>query len=160
MIAAVVLPVFAAIIWVCWDDLAPHAAQNLDIVYDVTSLSIGARLIGFILFLITAVIQAYGLLGLRRTFLEAARGFPYSSRAISGFKRFAWVSLIMVFLGIMQQTGLIMILSLSDPAHQGAFAVQFGSRELKAFFMGLLLVFVAHVFSVGKQAKDENETFL
>ena len=160
LIAAIILPVAAALIWIFWNDLAPYAAKNLHHVYDVSSLGLGTRLAGFVLFLIAAIIQAYGLLGLRRTFLEAARGHPYSDRAIGGFKRFAWVSLIMVLVGIIQHTGLIMILSLSEPSHQGALSIQFGSNELKALFMGLLLVFVAHVFSEGKQAKDENETFL
>jgi len=160
LIAAITLPVATAIIWLFWNELAAYAAGNLQHVYDVRELGAGARFAGFALFLVGAAIQAYGLLGVRRTFLEAAAGRAYSARAINGFRRFAWVSLIMVFMGIVQRTGLIVILSISDPSNQGALSVQFGSNELKALFMGLLLVFVAHVFAEGKQAKDENETFL
>ncbi len=160
LIAAIALPVAAGAIWLFWNDLPAYAAGNLQHVYDVRGLGVGARFVGFGLFLAGAAIQAYGLLGVRRTFLEAAEGRAHSARAISGFRRFAWVSLIMVFVGIVQRTGLVMILSMSDPSHQGALSVQFGTNELKALFMGLLLVFVAYIFMEGKQAKDENEAFL
>ncbi len=160
LIAAIALPVAAAAIWLFWNELATYATGNLQLVYDVRGLGVGARFAGFALFLASAAIQAYGLLGLRQTFLEAAEGRTYTASALNGFRRFAWVSLIMVFVGIVQQTGLIVILSLSDPSHQGALSVQFGTSELKALFMGLLLVFVAHVFAEGKQAKDENDAFL
>lgn len=160
LLGAFALPLITAAIWVFWAQLAPHAAANLQHIFDLSSLSIGERFAGFTLSLIGAVIQAYGLLSLRTTFLEAKAGNPLSEKAIHGFRRFAWVVLVMVLIGIIQRTGLIVIFSLSDPAHQGRLDVQFGSNELKTLFMGLLLVFVAHVFAEGKRAKDENETFL
>ena len=55
---------------------------------------------------------------------------------------------------------LILIVSMSDSAHQGAISVQLGSHDLKAIFMAMLLVFVGHVFADGKRAKDENDMFL
>ena len=58
LIAAIFLPVAAGIIWMFWNDLAPHAAKNLQHVYDVSSLGLGARFAGFVLFLIAAAIQA------------------------------------------------------------------------------------------------------
>ena len=160
LIGAVAFPLMAAAIWLFWDQFAPFAAANLPGVYDLTSLDAGARLTGFGLSMAGAAIQSYGLLGLRRTFLEAAQGRALSARAVEGFSVFAWVSLIMVFVGILQRAGLIAVISLSDPAYQGALSIQFGSRELGAAFMGLLLVFVAHVFAEGKKAKDENDAFL
>jgi len=159
LLAAIALPVAAAAIWIFWDKLAVHTTGNFKHIYDVTALGSGARFAGFALFLAVAIIQVYGLLGVRRTFLEAAQGRAYSSRAINGFKRFAWISLIMVFVAVLQRTVLILIISLSDPSQQGAFSIQFGTSEIKALFMGLLLVFVAHVFSQGKDAKDENDAF-
>lgn len=158
--AVVALPVLTAAIWVFWDQLAPHAAGGPAQFYDATALGIGARFAGFTLFLAGALIQAYGLLGVRRTFLEAAHGRALSNSSVSGFQRFAWVSLIMVIYGVFQRTALIALLSMSDPRHEGALSIQIGSPELKAIFMGLLLVFVAHVFAEGKDAKDENEAFL
>ena len=67
---------------------------------------------------------------------------------------------MMVFFGIIQRAGYIALFSVSDPDHLGRLDIQFGSTELKALFVGLLLVFVAYVFAEGKQAKDENEAFL
>ncbi len=157
---AILLPLLAVVIWLFWGQLASMASANLQHVFDLTSLGVGARLAGFGIFLVGALAQAYGLLGLRQTFQEAAQGRSFSSKSISGFRRFAWITLAMVFFGILQRTGLIVIFSLSDPAHQGALSVEIGTNELKAFFIALLLVFVSHVFADGKRAKDEIETFL
>ena len=157
---AILLPLLAVMIWLFWNHLAPIASGNLQHAFDLTSLGVGARLAGFGIFLIGALTQAYGLLGLRRTFQEASRGRSLSSKSINGFRRFAWVTLAMVFFGILQRTALIIIVSLSDPAHQGTLSVQVGTNELKALFIALLLVFVGHVFADGKRAKDENEAFL
>ena len=160
LIGVIAFPMMAAAIWLFWDHLAPLAATNLPSAYDLTSLDASARLAGFGLSFAGAAIQSYGLLGLRRTFLEAAQGHALSARAVEGFRTFAWVSLILVFVGIIQRAGLIAVISSSDPAYQGALSIQFGSNELGAAFMGLLLVFVAHVFAEGKKAKDENDAFL
>ncbi|MEM9495406.1 MAG: DUF2975 domain-containing protein [Pseudomonadota bacterium] len=160
LIGAVLLPLMAAGIWLFWDRLAGLAAGDVAQAYDATGLGAPARLAGFALSLAGALVQAYGLLGVRRTFLEAAAGRTFSARSVGGFRRFAWVSLAMVFIGIVQRAGLVAILSMSDPSKPNALSIQFGSNDVKALFMGLLLVFVAHVFSEGKRAKDENETFL
>ncbi len=157
---ALALPVIAAAIWLFWDQLSALAAGQYGLVYDLASPGTGAKLGGFALFLAAALIQGYGLMGLRITFLEAAAGHALSDPAVNGFRRFAWVSFIMVFVALVQRTGLIMILSISDPEHPGALSIQFGTDELKAMFMALLLVFVAHVFSEAKRAKQENDSFL
>lgn len=160
LIGAILVPLTSVVIWLFWEQLAPLAARNLPVAFDLTTLSTGSKLAGFALTFAGGIIQAYGLLGLRTTFSEAAGGNPLSDSAIRGFRRFAWVILVMVFVGIVQQTGLIVIFSLSDPAHQGMLSIQLGSNELKSLFIGLLLVFVAHIFTEGKRAKDENEAFL
>ncbi|WP_086930261.1 DUF2975 domain-containing protein [Agarilytica rhodophyticola] len=160
LFGALMLPLMAATIWLFWNQLAPFASLNLHHIFDLRQLSVGERLAGFTVSLIGATIQAYGLLGLRKTFCEAAANKPLSEQAIYGFRRFAWVTLTMVFIGVAQRTGLIIIFSLSDPAQQGMLDIQLGTEELKSLFMGLLLVFVAHIFAEGKKAKDENEAFL
>lgn len=160
LVGAAALPVLAAATWLFWDWVAPVAAANLPVAVDPLSLGVAGRLAGFVLFMLTAAIQSYGLLGLRRTFQEAARGRVFSSRSVNGFRRFAWISLIMVFIGVVQQTLLIVILTVGGAAGQGALSIQLGSNELKAFFTALMLVFIAQVFAAGKQASDENKTFL
>ncbi len=160
LFGAVAMPVTAALIWLFWDHLAPLASAGLPRAYDVTSLGAGARLAGFGLSLLGAAVQSYGLLGVRRTFLEAAAGRPLSAPAVGGFRRFAWVSLTMVFVEVVQRTGLIAIVSASDPNFRGALSIEVGTNELGGLFMGLLLVFVAHIFAEGKRASDENAAFL
>ena len=160
LIGAIALPAFAFIVWGFWDDLAALSAEGLVQTYDPTQMGLLARLAGFLVFFIAALIQAFGLLGLRETFLEGAAGTPLSARAVFGFRRFAWVSLIMVFVGIIQHTVLVLLLSVSDPSTMGALSIQVGSKELGGLFTGLLLIFVAHVFSLGQRAQDENAGFV
>lgn len=160
LISAFALPLITAAIWLFWKELAPYVLGNLQHIFNIGGLSVNERLIGFTLSLVCVAIQVVGLLSLRQTFLEAAAGNPLSEKAIHGFRRFAWVAFIMVFMAIIQRTGLIALFSLSDPEYQGRIDVQLGTNELKALFMGLLLVFVARVFAEGQRAKDENETFL
>lgn len=160
LVGAIALPSTVFIVWAFWDQLAPLATQGAAGIYDPTQLGLLARLGGFAIFFIAALIQAYGLLGLRETFLEGAAGTPLSARAVNGFRRFAWVSMILVFVGMLQHTVLILLLSVSDPSQMGALSIQFGSKELGALFTALMLIFVAHVFSIGQRANEENQSFV
>ena len=156
----ITLPLLAMVIWLFWDQLAPLVAGKLHYRFNLGERSLLERLIGFFISLAGALVQAYGLKGLHLTFSEAALGCPLSETSIKGFRRFAWITVIMVFIGIAQRSAWIILFSLSDPLHPGTLGLKFGSEELKSLFMGSLLVFVAHVFIEGKRAKDENDTFV
>lgn len=158
--AAIALPLIAASIWLFWGELAPYAAGQIGRPFDLAGIGPGARFAGLALSLTGALLQAFGLLGLRATFLEAAEGRALSARAIDGFRRFARVALIMVFFTIAERTGLVLIFSIADPEAPRTLAIEAGTPEIKSLFMALLLVFVAHVFAVAKRAKDENDAFL
>lgn len=157
---AAALPLIAVMIWSFWDQLAPLAAGNLQHRYNLAGLSTGERLAGFAISITGAFIQSIGLLGLKNTFTEASEGRAYSDLALRGFRRFAWITLLMVPVGIMQNALFIVLYSLSDPAHEGTLQITLGTPEIKSLFIGLLLVFVALVFADGKAAKDENDSFL
>lgn len=160
LITAVLLPMSAIGIWLYWDQLAPLAAGNLNDEFDLQALSTLERMAGFSVSIAGAMIQAYGYLGLRQTFREAAVGRALSELSIRGFRRFAWITLISVLVGVIQRTLWIVIFSISDATQDDRIDIQLGSGELKALFVGLLLVFVAHVFVEGKRAKDENDSFI
>lgn len=157
---AIALPLIALAIWIFWDSLAPAASANLGHGFDLSALGPGARLAGLAVSLAGALLWSYGLLALRQTFLEAARGRPLSREAVRGFRRFAWIALVMVFVGALQRTLYILIYSISNLGMDGQLSIQFGTPELGALFIGLLFVFVAHVFAAGLRAADENERFL
>jgi hypothetical protein len=157
---AFALPVMTVIVWAAWDVLAPLAARDLRFAFDLAALSPAGRGLGFALSLLSAGIWSWGLLGLHRTFREAAAGRALSIRAVDGFGRFAWVSLVMVFVGIAQRTGLIVIFSVSDPSVPGQLSITVGTPEIARFFQALLLVFVAQVFREGQRLREENEGFL
>ncbi|MEL6829806.1 MAG: hypothetical protein AAFO63_06685 [Pseudomonadota bacterium] len=160
LLGAVALPVSSVAIWLFWDTLATLSAAGLGHIYDPTRLNTVSRLIGFGVFFVGALIQAYGLLGLRETFLEGVAGTPLSPRGVGGFRRFAIVSLIMVLMGVVQHTVIVLLLSINDPSMPGALSFQFGSNEVGSLFMALLLIFVAQVFTVGQRAEEENSAFV
>lgn len=118
------------------------------------------RLVGAAVTLAGGALRAWGLAGLRRTFLEAAAGMPLSARAVLGFRRFARVELVLVPLGVVSHSLSMMIVTWFQPPGQRALPIAIGTPELVAAFLGLLLVFVAEVFAEGQRAADENAGFL
>ncbi|RJY09890.1 DUF2975 domain-containing protein [Aurantiacibacter aquimixticola] len=124
------------------------------------SFSTDLRLAGAFIALMGGIVRAYGLLGLRRTFTEAASKRPLSKRAVVGFRRFARVELLMVPIGIVQFSAFGYVVSLSDNIDGGSVSIRFGTPELGAFFIALLLAFAAEVFAEGRRAADENASFL
>ncbi|CAK9041922.1 Uncharacterized HTH-type transcriptional regulator YozG [Durusdinium trenchii] len=83
---AIALPITAALVWIFWTPLAPLAAANTGGAYDLTALRPLARFAGFGVMLTAAAIQAYGLLGLRNTFLEASKDRALSEKAALDMK--------------------------------------------------------------------------
>ncbi|MEM6852568.1 MAG: hypothetical protein AAF527_12620 [Pseudomonadota bacterium] len=160
LIAAIALPIWAVALWVFWDPISAAAAAGAQLPYDPSAVGLSGRVAGCLVWLLGAAIQAYGLLGLRRTFAEAQAGRPLSSLSLKGFQRFAWASVASAAYGVAQHTALILILSVSDPATPGAVSIQFGSHQAQALFIGLLMVFVAEVFAEGKRAADETAAFI
>lgn len=104
--------------------------------------------------------RAFGLLGLHRTFAEATSNRPLSERAVVGFRHFARVELLRVPIRIVQFAGFGDVISLADNVEGGSVPIRFGSPEIGAFFIALLLVFAAEVFAEGRHAADENASFL
>lgn len=155
-LAAFSLPLIVAGIWLFWDQLAPLAGSGLE----VTSLSVPGRIAGFGLSLCAALLQAYGLIGLSRTFTQGAAGRALSAASVAGFRRFAWVTLWMVPIRVIVATGITTLISMSDSVPGGSLSLKFGSQEVGAAFIGLLLVFTAQVFAQGHAAQAENEAFL
>lgn len=160
LLSACFMPLMAIAIWLFWDSLAIYAAGNLHYKYDLQGMSLGSKGVGFLISISAALVQSYGLLGLKQTFDAASNGHTFSDDSLIGFRRFAWVTLAMVPIGVIQNTLFIIVYSLSDPSHMGTLDISLGSNEAKSLFIGVLLVFVAHVFAEGKAAKDENDTFL
>lgn len=158
--AALALPLLTVAIWLDLARFAPLAPDRLGRAFDLAHLPSWAWGAGLAISLIGAGITSYGLLGLRRTFLEASEGRAFSAVSLDGFRRFAWVTLVMALYGIARHTALVAIFSAADPATPGMLTIQVGSGEFKEIFLALLLLFAANVFADAKLAKDENDAFL
>lgn len=145
------------IIWLFFIDWAA-AANGFRV--QPQSFSMDLRLAGAFIALVGGIVRAFGLLGLLQTFTEAASDRPLSERAVVGFRRFARMELLMVPIGIVQLAAFGYVVSLADNVEGGSVPIRFGTPELGAFFIALLLVFAAEVFAQGKRAADENASFL
>ncbi len=157
--AAVALPVLTIMIWIYIKDLGVSSG-TVRPQYDLTSLSLTARLLGFVICFIGAGIMTYGLLALRRTFQEAAAGRGLSLTAVVNFRRFALVTLVTAFYGILQNTLLSIVFTMGRPGQETQLSIMLGTPEVKALFTALLFVFVAHIFAAGRKAEEENAQFL
>ncbi|MDA4844576.1 hypothetical protein [Hoeflea poritis] len=165
-VGMVLLPLLTALVWGAalvgtlpqW--LAMEHLGDPAGTVDLTTTSPFAKLLALSVEMIGVLIFVYGLAGLRRTFVESARGRWFSSVSISGFRRFAWVSLAMVFVEIVQQSAMSVIMSVGTPGLQNQLSITFGSLELAKLFTALLFVFVAQVFVAGKAVDDENAAFI
>lgn len=157
---AAALPLSVIVIWMFWDVLGPKAAALSGYALDPASIGALPRLGAAALMLLGAGLQSYGLLCLAKTFEQAASGQALSDTAIAGFQRFSWIVLAMVPLGVAIRAGVIAIVSGHDSIPGGFLPITFGSGELRTFFIGLLLVFVAQVFRQGQAAEIENKSFI
>ena len=156
LMGAALLPVVSILIWVFWDMLSPLVTAQLMHQLDTSALTVTDKLICTAISLVGAALGAFGLLRVRNTFLEAAAGRPLSRDSVLGFKQFAWISVLLVPVGVLQKTGYIVVFSMADPASEGMLSIQFGSLELNALFTALVFLFVAHVFAAGQRAEEEN----
>lgn len=127
---------------------------------DLSGLTLGLQMMLFVLLVIPTAFSCWGLLGLRKTFLEAADGRTFSTPAVSGFRRFALVSLIVVYANVIIEPAIFAILTYADPNQPGSLSIEFGSEEIEAIFNAIMIFFAAHVFVLAKQAKDENDAFI
>lgn len=159
LVTAIVLPLFAIGSWLFIEDIAEFSLSDEAKLLRGVDLTLSYRLAGLAIALIGAGVQSFGLLALRQTFLEATAGQYLSKKAINGFKVFAWVSVAMVIYGVLQHTGYIIIFSLAGDG-PGQLSLNIGTPELSALFVALLFVFCAHLFEVGREAEQENATFV
>lgn len=159
LVLSIALPLFAISSWLFIEDLAGLAQGVAATQLQNIEINLPYRLAGLGIALLGAGVQAYGLLALRQTFLEAAAARYLSTKAINGFRVFAWVSVAMVAYGILQHSAYGVIFSLAADG-PGALSLRFGTSEFSALFVSLLFVFCAHLFAIGREAEQENAAFL
>ncbi|MEM8799485.1 MAG: DUF2975 domain-containing protein [Pseudomonadota bacterium] len=154
--AMFILPLFVAISWVFLDDFGPALSGSTGVYVDVAHVSITWRLVGFAVSMIPCGLTMYGLWRLSAMFQECAEGRFFSLDAVRGFRGFAWMILIAAALRPIVGAALSVVLTMGNPPGQRQLAIQFGSTELTAVFVGLLLVAIAHILEEGRKLSDDN----
>lgn len=128
--------------------------------FDLSGLTTAMQAALIAVLVLPTLLVCYGLLGLRQTFLEAAAERTFSNKAVSGLRRFAFVSLVMVVVGVFQNAAMMAIFTYTDPNLPGELPIEFGSEELEDLFNTIMIFFVCHIFVLAKRTKDENDAFL
>jgi hypothetical protein len=149
LIGMVAVPLIVAVIWLAPSPVGifPNADPAL-------------RLAAFGVAMASAAVRVAALWFLRRVFLEGAAGRWFSLPAVRNFRRFAWATLALVFIRIAEGSATSVILSLPNPPGERAFSIAAGSVDIGALFTALLMLFVAHIFVVGREADEEAAAFL
>ncbi|MEH6402994.1 MAG: hypothetical protein V7750_06435 [Sneathiella sp.] len=160
LVIIIAFPVLSIITWLDMDLFTALVSQELGEEFNLSAMSMPGRIAGFFVSLFGAGLQVVGFIALRNTFQEAGNGRPLSLKSIMNFRRFAFISLAMVFVGILQHTAYILIFSMSDPEIPRQLAITVGSSEVYALFVGILFLFVSTVFASGRMAQEENASFL
>lgn len=127
---------------------------------EIVEMSAGQRATALAVALVGAALQVAALWSLRRTFLEGASGRWFSLEAVRSFRRFAWLSLVLVFVGVLQASAMSVISTWHLGNGQRSLSIGFGSEEARDLFSALLLLFVAHMFAEGREVDEENASFI
>ncbi|MDZ3833318.1 MAG: hypothetical protein U0S50_16095 [Sphingopyxis sp.] len=136
-------------------------AQIVDGYRVESALLIGApQLVIPLIMLPLLAVQLYGLANLRRTFAAAARGDWFATEAIDGFRRFAWSTVWMVPVNIVQKSATLAYVSWLDPAMKNVIAIDIGSGDIRSFVLAMLFLFVAQIFAVGRQIDEDARSIL
>ena len=158
-VVIVAAPLGLLLIWLNFSFLGPYMKQELGLPPDM-SVPVEAQLLSALINLTRLAIGLYGLLHLRRTFLEGAQGRYFSAGAVSSFRTFAWASLIYGIAAPIERTLVILAMTLGNPPGERMLSIGISTDHLLALFVGLLFVAVAHMFREGQRLAEENEEFL
>lgn len=163
LIGMVLVPVLGLGVWF-WPDLAAALGElpgrhwlgggTLDwFVFQIRLGAAGISLIG-------VLITLYGLMGVRRLFLECAQGQYFSEASVGGFRQFALASLVGAIWAPLESTVFSVYLSVANPNVQNAVEISLGSDHIQSIGTALLLFLMAHILAEGRRRHEELELFL
>ena len=155
----IVAPLGLLLIWLNFPFLGPYMKQELGLPADM-SVPLESQLLAGLINLTRLGIGLYGVIHLRRTFLEGAQGRYFSSQAVGSFRTFAWASLVYGIAAPIERTLVILAMTLGNPPGERMLSIGISTDHLLALFVGLLFVAVAHMFREGQRLAEENEEFL
>lgn len=155
----VVAPLGLLLIWLNFDFFEPFMKQEFGLPASMP-IPIESKFLAALINLMRLSIGLYGLLCLRRTFLEGAAGRCFSELAVVSFRKFAWAAVVYVVAAPFEKTLVILAFTLGNPPGERLLRFSFSTDNLLALFVGLLFVAVAHIFREGQRLAEENEEFL
>ena len=161
LIAAIALPLKAAGLWLLWHENVSFTVTGESLYGEGDPPSIRLRLIGLVAFVLVALVQAWGFLGLRTTFQEVAEDRVFSERSVQGFRLFAYTLLFAVFAESLTDAVFDAVRGFNSlQGASGSFSIDVSWPSLTEVFTSLLLVFVAHAFVVGERLQNEQDAIL
>lgn len=158
-VVIVVAPLGLLLIWLNFPFLGPYMKQELGLPQDMP-VPLESQLLAGLINFTRLGIGLYGLIHLRRTFLEGAQGRCFSADAVSSFRTFAWAAVAYGIAAPIERTLVILAMTLGNPPGERMLSIGISSDHLLALFVGLLFVAVAHMFREGQRLAEENEEFL
>ncbi|WP_027833750.1 hypothetical protein [Maritalea myrionectae] len=160
LIASILIPVmfFAFVVFANSLELSLLGNATINLQADDFTPTMRAILGLFALGYLTPLLV--GFAGLRQTFDEAAAGRWLSAMSVAGFQRFAWANLALLVYEIFGGAFLVTYVRLQQVPNQISFMFGLTTEFFTALFIALAILVVAHIFAAGRNAYEENQTFV
>lgn len=162
----VIIAIFPAALlpWIFPESLAlmrsaQHAGLNLG-TGDLSWFVLPLRLLAAGITLIGVGLVVYGLIGIRQMFQACAAGEIFSVGSVSGFRQFAFATLLGAIWSPIEHTALTALLTGTNPHVPGAIQISFGRNDIESIGLALIFFLVAWILAEGRKTQEEMESFL
>ena len=120
-------------------------------------LSIGLRLIGFLISLFPLSALIYGLINIRKLFSFYQNGVIFSFEHVNIFKRTSKALILWVFLSIFYESAKSILFSLGNPPGQRTVSIGFTSLEITTLAVAGIVYIIAWVMDEGRIIVEEQQ---
>lgn len=120
-------------------------------------LSIGLRLIGFLVSLLPLSALVYGLINIRKLFSFYQNGEIFSFEHVNIFKRTSKALILWVFLSIFYESAKSILFSMGNPPGQRTVSIGFSSPEITTLVVAGIVFVIAWVMDEGRIITEEQQ---
>lgn len=121
------------------------------------NLSFQTRLLASGASLLTSGIAMTGFYFVIRLFKLYETGRIFSPENVNFFKKLGYILIAYMFAGIVHNSIMTIILTLSNPSGQRMISVGFSSSDLSKLIIGIILILVSRVMDAGREMQEEQQ---
>lgn len=153
----VVLPLYHIVFWMFINHL-PETLINVNIAPTRLApheLSPELRIIGFLASLLPLAAKLYGIINLRRIFAFYKQGIIFSYEQVECFRKSGMALILWMAAGIVYDSVAGVLFTWGNPPGQRILRVGFGSVDITALMVGLIVLVISWVMEEGRKLDEE-----